>query len=154
MHPEKKFLFELMSERLKHREMKTQEATYLIINLDAFSWRNYTPDNASIYRSVLKALPWRFLLWVIFINVTVQGWWRPWVVLFVRARQTAAIRLGCRRAIIINYIIVIVIDLRLKGRFRALAFITVALVLRTVRDFHFIDAKIKQILVTALQTNK
>lgn len=61
-------------------------------------------------------------------NVTVQRRRRPRIVLLVGARQTAAIRLRRCRAIIVNYVIVIVIDLRLGGRLEAFAFVNVALV--------------------------
>lgn len=42
---------------LKAQLNENIERSYLVINLDAFSRRNYAPDYASIHRSVLKALP-------------------------------------------------------------------------------------------------
>jgi hypothetical protein len=73
----------------------TRETTYLVVDLDAFPGRNDAPDDATIHRPELKALT-RALLRRLstLVNVTVKRGRRSRVVLFVGARQAAAIRLG------------------------------------------------------------
>lgn len=136
---------------------ETCKTTYLVINLKSLPRRDDAFDNASIYRTILKAFSGDFLLCVIFINVTVQRRWRPRIVFLVGARQTAAIRLRWCRAIIINYVIVIVIDLGLWGWWlKAFGFIIVALnLLWPEGEIFVLWCKNKsEFLVTAWQTHR
>lgn len=129
------------------KSTKTVNTTYLVIHLDALSRRNDASNDASVNRAVAKAVAWARL-----VNVTAQRRRRPRVVLLVRARQTATIRLGGCRAVIVNYIIVIVIDLGLDGRLRAFGCVNVVLQSFMCDGIKFYDpGKKGGILVTARQ---
>lgn len=54
-----------------NEQRQTITKTYLVIDLDAFSWSNNTLYDASVHRPVLKAFTRGFLARFIFINVTV-----------------------------------------------------------------------------------